>query len=172
MRRQGLNDDLTRHTEEGGIAGAYLYKKNNNQKYRYINNEVFNALIVRDIIIRNELLLHILMDFLMDNIGNLTSIRSVADVLTVNNANADHKTIGEYLCKSFASYRIRRYDIRGKKHLGSNDKYYLSDHSFKYARLGTKTWIMAKYWRILLLLSCSGADMKSTLVCCIKKSTL
>ena len=52
-----------------------------------------------------------------------------------------NRTIGsyvDYLCKAFAFYRIRRYDIKGKKYLASEDKYYLCDHSFKYARLGSK----------------------------------
>ena len=44
----------------------------------------------------------------------------------------------KYLCNAFAFYKVRRYDIQGKRYLASNDKYYLSDHSFKYARLGTK----------------------------------
>lgn len=44
----------------------------------------------------------------------------------------------EYLCNAFAFYRIKRYDIRGKKYLSSSEKYYLSDHSFRYAKLGTK----------------------------------
>ena len=42
------------------------------------------------------------------------------------------------LCKAFAFYRIRRYDIRGKRYLRSEDKYYLADQSFRFARLGTK----------------------------------
>lgn len=135
---------LTNYITEGGLSGSYLYK-NLVQKYRYIDKEVFNALIVRDIVskykLRNEPLLHELTDFLMDNIGSLVSVRSITDSLEKNKAKADHKTIGkyvDYLCRAFAFYRVRRYDIKGKRYLKSEDKYYLSDHSFKYARLGTK----------------------------------
>ena len=70
---ENLYGSLTRYISEGGMSGSYLYK-NETQKYRYINNEVLNALIVRDIIkkyhFRNAALLHELIDYLMDNIGN------------------------------------------------------------------------------------------------------
>ncbi len=135
---------LTDYLTEGGMAGSYLYSTKE-QKYRYINMEVLNALIVRDIVqkykIRNEPLLHMLIDFLMDNIGNIVSVRSITNTLMANKTKADHKTIGkyiEYLCKAYAFYKVRRYDIKGKRYLHSDDKYYLSDHGFKYARLGTK----------------------------------
>ena len=141
---ENIYASLTRYITEGGMAGSYLYK-NTTQKYRYINNEVLNALIVRDIInknrLQNEPLLHVLIDYLMDNIGNVTSIRTITNTLSSNKTKADHKTIGKYvdlLCKAFAFYKIRRYDIKGKKYLRSEDKYYLSDQSFRFARLGTK----------------------------------
>ena len=138
------NESLTKYITEGGMAGSYLYRTTE-QKFKYIDNEVLNALVVRDIVnkyhIRNVPLLNILIDFMMDNIGNIVSIRSITDSLVSKKNKVDHKTIGkyvEYLCRAFAFYRVRRYDIKGKRYLNSEDKYYLSDHSFKYARLGTK----------------------------------
>ena len=46
----------------------------------------------------------------------------------------------------FCFYRVRRYDIQGKKYLASNDKLYLSDHTFRYAKMGTKN---LDYGRVL-----------------------
>ena len=141
---QNIYDSLTAYISDGGMAGSYVYKTEE-QKRRYINSEVLNALVVRDIMnkykIKNEPLLHALIDYLMDNIGNLTSMRSIADTLESNKTKSDHKTIGKYvdaLCKAFAFYRIRRYDIRGKRYLRSEDKFYLVDQGFRFARLGTK----------------------------------
>ena len=139
-----VNKAFDSYLEEGGMPGSYLYNTTK-EKYSYINDEVFNALIVRDIIrrykIRNVHLLNKLVDFLMDNIGNITSVRKIADTLTSNKIKTNDKTVGkyiDYLCNAFAFYRIRRYDISGKRYLTTDDKFYLSDHSFKFARLGTK----------------------------------
>ena len=128
---------------EGGMAGSYLYNSID-KKYDYLN-EIYNTLIVRDIFERNnikdEKLMSSLNDFLMDNISNRTSLRNVANSLNNINLDTNHKTVGnyiEYLCEAFAFYKISRYDIKGKKYLNSDEKYYLSDHAFRYARLGTK----------------------------------
>ncbi|MEE0309169.1 MAG: ATP-binding protein [Slackia isoflavoniconvertens] len=149
---RNIYDGLTAYISDGGMAGSYLYKTED-QKRRYINSEVLNALVVRDIVskykLRNEQLLHALIDYLMDNVGNLTSIRSIADTLESSRMKADHKTIGKYvdaLCKAFAFYRFRRYDVRGKRYLRSEGKYYLVDQSFRFARLGTKNM---DYGRVL-----------------------
>lgn len=136
---------------EGGMSGSYLYR-DQEAKYDYIA-DVFNTLIIRDIRqkykIRNVQLLDRIAEFLMDNVSNLSSARSISDTLTSKKETINHKTVGkyiEYLCNAFAFYKVRRYDIQGKKYLSSNEKYYLSDHAFRYAKLGTKNM---DYGRIL-----------------------
>ena len=131
------------YIKEGGMSGSYLYH-DLELKYDYIK-EVFNTLILRDIRqkykIRNTMLMDRLVDYLMDNVSNLTSVRNIADTFTSNKDKINHMTISsyiQYLCNAFAFYKIRRYDIHGRKYLSSNDKYYLSDHAFRYAKLGTK----------------------------------
>lgn len=142
---------IDRYMMEGGMAGSYLYK-DQEARYDYIA-DVFDTLIVRDIRrkykIRNMQLMDRLVDFLMDNISNLTSARSIKNAFSSVQEKVNHVTISsylQYLCNAFAFYKIRRYDIKGKKYLSSNDKYYLSDHTFRYAKLGTKNM---DYGRIL-----------------------
>ena len=136
---------------EGGMSGSYLYK-DQEAKYDYIA-EVFDTLIVRDIRrkykIRNPQLMDRIVDFLMDNISNLSSARNITSALSVAMEKTHHTTVGsymQYLCNAFAFYKVRRYDIKGKKYLSTNDKYYLSDHTFRYAKLGTKNM---DYGRVL-----------------------
>lgn len=128
---------------EGGMSGSYIYD-DDKKKLNYIN-EVYNALIIRDIQqkynIQNIGLMNSLTEFMMDNISNLTSYRKIANKLNESNINTNDKTVAnyiKYLCDAFAFYKIRRYDIQGKRYLSSVDKYYLVDTIFKYAKLGTK----------------------------------
>lgn len=143
FKYKDIDEAFKNYVMEGGMSGSYVYTEYN-QKYNYIN-DVYNALIVRDIQqkynIQNIGLMDSLTEFMMDNISNLTSYRNIANKLNENNLNTNDKTIAsymKYLCDAFAFYKIRRYDIQGKKYLSTIDKYYLVDHTFKYARLGTK----------------------------------
>lgn len=136
-------ENFNKYILEGGFSGSYLYD-DINEKYKYIS-EVFRTLIVRDIVQRNKIqnipLLDSITDFLIDNISRITSYRSITNSLISNKIDTNDKTVGsyiKYLCDAFAFYKIRRYDIQGKKYLASQDKYYLSDHAVKYAIQGTK----------------------------------
>lgn len=128
---------------KGGMAGSYLYK-NQKDAYKYIEG-IYKTTIVKDIVakykIENENLLKMIAEFLMDNLGNKTSIRNLSNCLTSNTYKTNDKTVGsylDYLCKSFMFYPLSRYDIKGKKYLESEKKYCLVDTSFRYATIGTK----------------------------------
>ena len=132
-----------RYSREGGMSGSYLYKSPED-RFKYIRT-VFDTLIVRDIKqkykIRNDQLLYSVCEFILDNSSNITSVRNIADSLIAKGTKTNDKTVGkyvDYLCNAFAFYKVRRFDIRGKKYLASQDKYYMADHAFKYSKLGTK----------------------------------
>ena len=144
-------DAYRKYLLEGGMPGSYVYR-NEADKAKYIS-DVFDTLILRDIKqkykIRNDMVLSKITDYLTDNISNLTSPGKLTNEITGRGDKVDHKTVDKYigyLCKAFAFYKIKRYDIQGKKYLSTTEKYYLSDHSFKYARLGSKN---PDYGRIL-----------------------
>ena len=138
-----VDDALERYIRWGGMSGGYVYG-DERDRHGYLSG-VFDTLILRDIVqrhgVRNAGLLGRLSDYMMDNISNITSARGVADALTSSGAKTNDRTIASYMAyleEAFAFYRVRRYDIRGKRYLSSGDKYYLADHAFRYAKLGTR----------------------------------
>ena len=134
-----LNDFL----KEGGLPGSYVYS-DPFDKTTYIR-DVFGTLIKRDLVekyhIFEEARMDSLTDFLMDNISSLTSSNKISEALGKNGETVNRVTICnylKYLCNAFLFYRVRRYDIKGKKYLETIEKYYLSDLSFRYALLGSR----------------------------------
>lgn len=138
-----IDEAFERYMREGGMPGSYPYK-DLNDKYTYLQ-EVINTLLIRDIVqryrIKNTTVLDRLCNYLIDNISNQTSIRNISASLSADGFKTNHITAGNYvkaLCNAYAFYRINRYDIQGKRYLSTQEKYYLADHAFRYARLGTK----------------------------------
>ena len=134
---------LDSYVINGGLSGAYVYSEKEDQA-SYIK-DVYTAIIKRDLVdkygIKEEALLDSLTDYMMDNISNLTSASKISNVFKQNKVETNHITIGnymKYLCSAFMFYKVKRYDIRGKKYLETSDKYYLSDLGFRYAMLGTR----------------------------------
>jgi predicted AAA+ superfamily ATPase len=78
-------------------------------------------------------------NFLIDSIGSSISAGNIAKVLTANKKKIDNKTVSRYidtLVESYLFYKVKRYDIRGKQHLATQEKYYLVDLGFRSALLG------------------------------------
>lgn len=128
---------------QGGMAGSYVYNQERNRK-AYIE-DVYRTIITKDMLKRHQLpdsvLMEHLAEFLMDNVGNLTSVNKISDTLTSSKVATNHTTVGRYiqhLCMAYMFYRVRRYDIKGKRYLDTSDKYYLNDLGMRYVKLGNK----------------------------------
>jgi hypothetical protein len=76
-----------------------------------------------------------------DNIGNTFSGKNIADYFKSQQRKIDINTVYNYLKaleSAFILYRARRYDIKGKEILKTQEKFYLSDVSLLYATMGYK----------------------------------
>ena len=152
-----LNVLFERYSKGGGLSGSYEYKTDED-KATYINS-VFNTILTRDIVERYNLtnltLLTTLSDYLMANISELTSTNNITNKLIAEKNNTNHVTIGnyiKYLRDSFLFYEVKRYDLKGKKYLESNNKYYLVDQGFRYSRLGTVNMDYGKLYENIVAL--------------------
>jgi hypothetical protein len=128
---------------KGGLAGSYAYRTDEDRA-GYIR-EVYETIVARDLVQKYSLpdgrALRRLSEFLMDNVGNLTTSSKVSQLLTTDDESTSHVTVGKYisyLCRAFVFYDIRRYDVRGKKYLTTFEKLYLCDHGIRYAILGSR----------------------------------
>lgn len=106
---------------------------------RSVLDDLFNTIVLKDIInrgeqIRDVLLLEKLIDYLVIESGNVFSIKSIVNHLNSNSFKTSELTISSYMKlieNSMLINKISRYDLKGKKILSRDDKYYIVDQSFK-----------------------------------------
>ena len=112
-------------------------------KAEYLTS-LFQKVYISDIIernhVRNKAELDELVDILASAIGSYTNQAKLARTFkSVKGKTINDKTIKnyiDYLIDSFLISRAVRYDIKGKKYIGSPSKYYFEDVGLRNARLG------------------------------------
>lgn len=68
--------------------------------------------------------------FVANNIGSPLSPSNISSVLKLDGQTIHHATVEkylEYLVASFVFYKVNRFDLKGKKQLATQEKYYLVD---------------------------------------------
>ena len=84
--------------------------------------------------IRDPALLRDLVEYMIENVGNTVSAKSISDFLSSNGRKSNSHTIEDYLLmmeRAFLLYRVQRYDISGKLRLKTLGKYYVVDPGFR-----------------------------------------
>lgn len=125
----------------GGLPSV-VQLHNSEQKIEYLKN-IFEETYINDIIgrhkVKNRAELEELLNILSSAIGSLTNPRKLEDTFkSVKQVTISAKTINNYLgylCDSFLITAAHRYDIKGRKYIGSPMKYYFSDIGLRNARI-------------------------------------
>jgi len=106
---------------------------------------IYNTILLKDIVARKKvadvLMLESLVRFMFDNIGCETSTKKIADTMTSAGRKISVHTVESYLSAltdSFILYRVGRFDIKGKQHLKTGNKFYLVDPGLRYFLLGSR----------------------------------
>ena len=126
----------------GGLPALQQLSDDEHSRYQYLSS-VFDTIVLKDVITRHEVrnvpLFQNICRFAFDNTGQLFSAKRVADYLKSQRLAVTVDTVQRYvgfLCDAFVFHRVRRYDLRGKRHLEINEKYYPGDIGLRHAVLG------------------------------------
>lgn len=123
----------SRYIAQGSFPATVEFAQDSLALHDYLEG-ILNTVLLKDVAqrlnIANTLGLGALVDFMFDNIGNMTSIKRITDTLVAQGAKISHNTVAEYLsalCSSYIFYPAKCYDVRGRRLLKLQGKYYAVD---------------------------------------------
>lgn len=113
--------------------GVELRESGFDKIYEYLD-AIYTTIIEKDITQRHQIndkrAFANIVKFLASSIGNQLSPGNISKTLKQDGQNIHHATVEkyiEYLVTSFVFYKVNRFDLKGKKQLATQEKYYLVD---------------------------------------------
>lgn len=135
-------ENFKNYLRYGGLPGIHQMKWDDNRIMQYLT-DIYNSVLLNDVIKRNHIrdtaLLERIVAYLMDNIGNTFSAKTISDFLKNQGRRLSAETVYTYikaLENAFLVYKVQRYDIKGKHLLETQEKYYVSDLGLRHAIIG------------------------------------
>lgn len=139
-----LEEKFNEYLKYGGLPAITLIKGNDELILSYLN-DIYNTIVKKDIIDRNNIkdvaLLENIIKYLFNNVGSPISSNKISDYLNSNKVvqKSNHQTIDNYLNmleKSYIIYKADRTDVKSKSLLKTLGKYYVSDSGIRNIILG------------------------------------
>lgn len=135
------DDAWDEYLNYGGLP-ALIDMNNAKQKMDYLKG-IFDNVYMKDVIERNKIKnkdeINTLVDILASSIGAPTNPTKIANTFaTERHSSYTHKTISshiDFLEEAYLISKANRYDIKGRKYIAANLKYYFSDVGLRNARL-------------------------------------
>lgn len=118
-----------------------LSLKSHRDKMQYLTN-LFDNIYLSDILerhkIQNKQIIDELLDVISSSVGSLTNPQRIANTFLSKQQNISADSVArylDYLSDAFLISKAQRYDIKGRKYIGSPQKYYFSDMGLCNARI-------------------------------------
>lgn len=144
--KNNTNKSIKEHLQDYIRLGGFplIASGNFDEKAVYaMIEDIYNSVVMNDITnkhkINNTDLFHRVVRFVIENVGKTFSANSIVNFLKSEKRTISIETIYNYLDwleKAFVIYRCRRYDLKGKNILKTQEKFYLADQSIRYALYG------------------------------------
>lgn len=130
--------ELNSYILEGGFPRAIKVDSLSDKRtyVRGITDEIFEKDIKRRVKIKDVQSFDLVRNFLINNFGATASINSLHEALTKNGIAISRATVTRYiklLVDAKILYECKRFDMKSKKALSGEQKYYLADLSFYFA---------------------------------------
>jgi uncharacterized protein len=126
----------------GGFPGIHFLDWDDTVIRQYLHS-VYSTILLKDIVMRNNIrdaaLLEKLVEYLIDNCGNITSAKSLSDYLKAQYRKTSAETVQnyiQYVCNALLLLQVKRFDIKGKRLLETYEKYFPGDNGLRFATLG------------------------------------
>jgi len=141
--KENPEESYRKYIEQSSFPFTLNLEGNNAQIRDYLDS-LYNTIVIKDITNRKKisdtLMLESVLKFAVDNVGNQLSNKKISDTMTSNGRKISSATVESYLSaflESFVLFRAGRYDIKGKEHLKTLEKYYVVDAGFRKTLLGS-----------------------------------
>ena len=126
--------EIDNYIVQGGFPRAMFFKTLDEKRtyVKSIVDEIFKKDIKKRVIIRNKTVFDLVKDYIINNFGSKTSINNIVSNLKKNGLNISKKTVLHYLSYLVDAkllYECDRFDMKSKRMLSGEKKYYLSDLS-------------------------------------------
>ena len=130
--------ELNNYLQEGGFPKTMQYDDFADKRtyVRSVIDEIFEKDIKRRVKVRNVETFNNVRNFIINNFGATVSVKSLQEALAKNGIELKHATLSRYielLLQSKILYQCDRFDMKSKRALSGEKKYYLADISFYFA---------------------------------------
>ena len=131
-------EEFEKYITEGGFPRS-LSLQNPEDKRNYVRgiiSEIFEKDIRKRVKIRNVSVFNMIQTYIINNFGATTSLTNILDDLHKTGSDIRRETLSKYiqiLIDAKIIHKCERFDLKSRRSIGGEQKYYLADLGFYFA---------------------------------------